>query len=641
MTADASPPPAARRAAVDPAPQLYRDVLESMDGGVMTVAPDGRIGIFNTAASRLLGVDADAIRDRTFGEVFMNLQGLEAFSDTVLAAVYEEPQSRRTTVSVRRGDDTERALAVTTVYLVEHAGGGGGEARRAGIVAVFDDVTEVETLRRAEKRLAEATDRQNAELREAYRKIDDNNRALESALGRVQAIRLVAILLVAVLFVGAAWFVWDQTGSALLAGLSQTARGAADAGEGAITVTVSPRPLVQTLSFVGRLAPRREVRVTSPTAGKVARLHFEYGGAVASGQPLVELETAETERRYRGARAEYLKARDRLRELEDWTNSAEITRLRRAVTRAQMDLEARRGKVDETALLLRQGIIPELEHRSAERQYDAQQLRYDAAVQDLELARAKVDADALQIARLSLENAEAAVRELETVMRSAVIVAPVSGIVLQPASRQEREQEAEAVSTGRTVSEGGYLLTIGDIGGLSVDRRGRRGGRRARAAGPAGQDQRRRLSRPAAPGADRPGVRTGDRRRPRARLPGQHGDRRGRRRASRTPAAGHVGRRRGGGPRRARRPARPACRRTGRKRGVLGAGAQQGRRRAAARAGRGRRDDPERGGDRRRHRGRRRRDRFGRLTTSRPRNVEPRARTAGNAGGERRSLERR
>ena len=468
MTADASPPPAARRAAVDPAPQLYRDVLESMDGGVMTVAADGRIGIFNTAASRLLGVDADAIRDRTFGEVFMNLQGLEAFSDTVLAAVYEEPQSRRTTVSVRRGDDTERALAVTTVYLVEHGGGGGGEARRAGIVAVFDDVTEVETLRRAEKRLAEATDRQNAELREAYRKIDDNNRALESALGRVQAIRLVAILLVAVLFVGAAWFVWDQTGSALLAGLSQTARGAADAGEGAITVTVSPRPLVQTLSFVGRLAPRREVRVTSPTAGKVARLHFEYGGAVASGQPLVELETAETERRYRGARAEYLRARDRLRELEDWTNSAEITRLRRAVTRAQMDLEARRGKVDETALLLRQGIIPELEHRSAERQYDAQQLRYAAAVQDLELARAKVDADALQIARLSLENAEAAVRELETVMRSAVIVAPVSGIVLQPASRQNREKEAEAVSTGRTVSEGGYLLTIGDIGGLSV-----------------------------------------------------------------------------------------------------------------------------------------------------------------------------
>ena len=469
MTRDVTRLPAKRDVAVDDTTVLYRNVVESMDGGVMAIDPDGRIRLFNSGASQLLGLETEDVEGRTFGDVFVAFEGLEAFNDAVLAAVYDEEVGNRKTVDVRLEDGTERALAVTTVYLVDRTG---EESRPAGIVAVFDDVTEIEALRRAEELFAEATEKQNVELREAYRQLDENNKALGSALKKVQAIRMIAIVLVAGLFLGAAWFVWDQTGAALIEPFSETLGPAPDAGKPGHTVTVSPEPLMLTLSYVGRLAPRKEVLVTSPTSGKVARVLFDYGGRVTKGEPLVELDTAQAERRHRAAQADYLKARDRLRELENWDQSPEITRLRRTVARTARELEAQKSRVAETALLLKQGIIPQMEHRAAERQYDAAEMSYDAATQDLELARAKGGEDALQIATLQLDNAQAKLRDLETTLESALIVAPVSGVVLQPRDRQGRQSGGDTQSLGLragwTVNEGGYLLTIGDLGGLSV-----------------------------------------------------------------------------------------------------------------------------------------------------------------------------
>ncbi len=446
---------------------LHLKVLESMSEGVMTVDPDSRIGLFNPAASRLLGLEGAEVQGKLFGEVFLSREGLEEFSDAVLAAVYDQAVGSRLTVTLRLEDDTELFVEVTTSYLTDRAD---GTTRRIGIVAVFDDVTEIETLRKAERELAESTKEQNIKLRDAYREIEEKNRALDSALKKVSAVRVVAMLVVFVLFAGAAWYVWDEAGTALRGEITGTSGSSADAKE-VVTVTVAPRRFTTTLSFVGRLAPRKEVRVTSPISGKVARVLFEYGDRVSAGQPLVELDTAETRRRYRSGQAEYLEARDRLRELEDWNNSPEMARVRRSVVRAKLELEARRNKLAETALLLDKGIIPASEQETARRQYDAQKLSYEAAQQDLEAARTKGDADALQIAQLKLENVETRLQEMEETLQNAVIHAPVSGIVLQPGDGGGKEKgggDAEALAAGRSVSEGGYLLTVGDLDGLSV-----------------------------------------------------------------------------------------------------------------------------------------------------------------------------
>ena len=438
---------------------LHRNVLESMSEGVLTVAAGGRIGILNPAASRLLGLDSAEVRGRTIAEVLMNREDLEAFNDIVLAAVYDEAVGSRSTIGLRLEDGAERSIAVTTSYLVSRRD---GEARRIGLVAVLDDVTEVEAL-------AEATAAQNVELRDAYREIEEKNRALDSALKKMTAVRALAMLLVAVLFAGAAWYVWDEAGAAFTLG---TAGPSAGDTEEAMAVTVAPRRFLSTVSFVGRLEPRREVPVTSRIAGKVASVFFQYGDRVAKGQPLVQLHATDTDRRYFDAQTRYFDARDKLRELEDWENSPEIARVRRALALAGMELEARRGKLAETVLLLEQGVIPASEHKAAERQYEGQRLRYEAAQQELEVAQAKVGADAVRIAKWRLENAEMQMRRLETTQQDTVVHAPVSGIVLEPGSKSGRRSgddgEGRLLTAGRLVSQGGYLLSIADLEGLAV-----------------------------------------------------------------------------------------------------------------------------------------------------------------------------
>ena len=445
---------------------LHRNVLTSMSEGVLTVAGGGRIGILNPAASRLLGLDGAEVRGQTIAEVLMGREDLEAFNDIMLAAIYDEAVGTRSTVSLRLGDGTVRFVAVTTSYLVSRED---GDTRRVGLVAVLDDVTEVEALREAERELAEATAAQNAELRDAYREIEAKNRALDSILRKVAAVRWIAMVLVVALFAGAAWYAWDEAGAAFFPSVTAGAPGEA---EDALTITVAPRRLVSTVSFVGRLVPREEVPVTSRVAGKVAQVRFEYGDRVALGQPLVELDTAETHRRYLEARASYLEARDRLRELENWENSPEIARARRAVALAGMELEVREGKLAETALLLAQGVIPASEHRAAEQQFEAQKLRYEATQQDLETARDKAGADGLRIAALRLENAETRMQGLEKTLEDAVVRAPISGVVLEPGSKSGRrsgdDSDGGPLTAGRLVGEGGYLLSIADLGGFSV-----------------------------------------------------------------------------------------------------------------------------------------------------------------------------
>ncbi len=145
---------------------LQRNVLISMNDGVMIIDSGGRIGIANLATSRLLVQACADVESKAFTEVFLHLGGLEKFSDTMLAAVYDRGFGTRSKVRVRLGDDTERSLAVTTSYLVDHED---GETRRIGSGAVFIDITEIKALRKAEQEFAASMGEHNVRLRDAYR----------------------------------------------------------------------------------------------------------------------------------------------------------------------------------------------------------------------------------------------------------------------------------------------------------------------------------------------------------------------------------------------------------------------------------------------------------------------------------------
>ena len=443
---------------------IYRTILDNMTGGVISLDPHGVITTFNAAASATIGLPAEAVVGRTFAEVFLEMEGVDEFTELVLDALYDASVGHQRLVEATFAG-RKRSLSVATAYLQETRA---GESAGIGLVAVFSDISEIKELREKEFRLAKEVEAKHGELRAAYVRLEEKNRTLNTALRQAQAARIGAAGMVVVLFVALGVFTWNAAPQ-----LADTASpvGISSSGlETLPTVVIKPRHLVATIAVPGHLAAQREIDVTSPITGKVATVHFQYGDQVVEGQQLVDLDVTTVQIEHREARAAYIKARERFKEFEDWSHHVEVSRARRAVSKARLELESRKSRFEETAFLLERGVIPASEHEAAERGYRNQELDVQSAEQDLQIILAKGLSDG-QVARLELENTRARVAELEETLRKAAVYAPVAGVILYPQRNdngiQGREEERRLVG-GTSVQQGELLLTIGDLNGVSV-----------------------------------------------------------------------------------------------------------------------------------------------------------------------------
>ena len=437
---------------------IYRNIVDNMSGGVITIDPGGAVLTFNAAAARLLALEADDVLGRLFAEVFLTEEGLEQFSEAIVAAVYEKEIGHQQTVEVDRGG-TLRSLAMTTSYLQATRD---GAARDAGVIALFNDITEIRELREAELRQAEAAKAQHAKLRDAYHEIEEKNRTLDGVLRKVHVMRTAATVVVATLILAIGTYAWNAGAPApepvALPG----------AGPNGDRYVVKPQRITSTLSLIGTLAPLREVSVTSPMTGTVAAIHFGYGGQVAKGERLIDLDTSEAEHDHRSAEVAYIKALERLEEVENWAEGVEVAQVQRSISKARMALDAQRNRLDETAVLLEKGVIPASEHEAANQRYRSQQLDYEALQQDLKVVLAKGEGNALRVARLDVDDARVRLQALERILREAAVTAPVAGVVLRPRGSMPSGQGEPLLAKGQPVSQGEHLVTIGDLDGFSL-----------------------------------------------------------------------------------------------------------------------------------------------------------------------------
>ena len=439
---------------------IHGRVLDHLLDGVMVVERGGAITVFNPAAARILGVSAGEAAGSTFTELFIAREGFEELSEFILDAVAGEGAGRRQVVTLHAGD-AARTLSVATSYI---RAGGDGAGETMALIAVFSDITELRELRETELRMAKAVAAQHAELQTAYRQIEERNETLAATLKKVQVARVAATVLVIGVFLGAGAYVWrplDFFGGS--SGPSVVSRADAGVAEGFRLIVVEPRPLRETISLVGALAPWRTVSVTSPIESRVLAVHFQYGQEVEEGDLLVELDTAEVVRQHRQAQVAYIDALEAFETVSDWENGPEMAGARRAFVRARMALESQETRLQRTAFLLEQGLIPASQHEEAERQYQRQLLDVEAARQDLDAARARGGEEALDKAVLELSGAEDERRELAESLGTGRVHAPVSGAVLAPS-----RSGANVLVAGRSVEEGEALLRIGDFSRMTA-----------------------------------------------------------------------------------------------------------------------------------------------------------------------------
>ena len=459
---------------------IYRTVCDSMTCGVMLIDGEGRIETFNPAATEILGLDRTAVLRRSFTEVFLATEAFDEFNEAVLAAMYEGNVGHQRVANVSV-DGRTVPLTVATAYLREP---GGGESVRRGVVAVFSDISELERLRAKEIELAVDVQTKHMELRTAYRSLEDRNRELATLLRRVRVVRIFASTCAVVLVVGIGAYLWNETPTRWFG----AERPPAVAASGR-AFTVEPRRIVSTVTVSSAIKPRREVAVTSPVEGRVGTVHAKAGELVVAGQPLLELDVTEVRIQRRTAQAAWLKASARMKTLTDWTNSVDVSRARRAVTKSRLALEAGNTQLAEIGFLVERGLTPTAKQVAAEREQRTRRLDLESAEQDLNAVLAKGSEDR-EVAQLVLANATAELERLDRILHHSTVVAPVAGVVLRLGTGSGGR--GEELSTGTSVEPGAHLVTIGDMDGVTasgrvdeVDVRHVRPGHAVRISGPA------------------------------------------------------------------------------------------------------------------------------------------------------------
>ena len=194
-------------------------------------------------------------------------------------------------------------------------------------------------------------------------------------------------------------------------------------------------------------------------------MHVKPGETVAVGQPLFDLDLTEVRIQRRTAQASYLKAKAKMEELADWANGVDASKARRAVTKAQLALEAGNNRFAEMSFLVEQGLVPAARKNAAEREQRNRLLDLESAEQDLEAVLAK-GRESRGVARLELENATAELQRIDGIIENATVVAPIAGVVLGGGKKRGRGEGIP--SAGSSIEPGQHLLTIGDVEGITA-----------------------------------------------------------------------------------------------------------------------------------------------------------------------------
>ena len=463
------------------APDIYKSLLEDLSDGVIAVDFNGSVRVANPAFCRMFGVEGEELVGHAFGEAFVALEGLDEFTDAVLDAIAERGDDGRRIVGVTAGGE-RRSLSVATSYLTAVR-----EARTepVAVIAVVSDITEVSELRETELQQAKVIETQLGDLQKAYRDLEARNEAISAIQKRVRLARGIMIVFVAGLFLAiGGWYVRPLD---LLSATAALDAGVAEVDDGTLsTMMVEPQLLRSTLSLRGSLAPGQVEEVVSPIEGHVTVAHVRHGQRVAAGDPLVAFDIGQLAEAHRRAEIEHIKARDRLAALEDWTNGAEMANAQRQLRRAGGALEDAERGLERIGFLLEQGIVPASEHESAQRSHENRKLDFEAAERELAAVAAKGGVEERQVARLEMENAQNRLRAAAAKLDHATVEAPISGIVAVAGGAGDKP-----LARGRSVVEGELLLSIADLGRLSVvtgvdevDVRKIEAGQRARITGP-------------------------------------------------------------------------------------------------------------------------------------------------------------
>ena len=225
-------------------------------------------------------------------------------------------------------------------------------------------------------------------------------------------------------------------------------------------LTIERQTVSSDITLRGALAPWRVVTVRTQVGGTLLSVEVQPGDAVAEGQVLATVDLSDARSAYAQKQQEYSQAALALGELENWQDSAEVTKARRELTKADLAFEGVQTRINKSRFLHKEGLIAKLEYEDAEREFTSAQLDYEAANEEFAAVNAKFSEAALESAEQAEAIAKFAIKRAAFALEQGAIRAPFAGVILANTYNSAR--------AGDNIREGQDIFGIGDFTRVAI-----------------------------------------------------------------------------------------------------------------------------------------------------------------------------
>lgn len=222
---------------------------------------------------------------------------------------------------------------------------------------------------------------------------------------------------------------------------------------------ITPQLLENRLGLVGRIEAGTRQTLAAPFEGLIKQVAVVEGQHVDQNQLLLTLDTSQLDIQVRQAKAELLKARRTVIDMNNWDHGDEVARARRAVSNDELNLSDTEAKLADTKRLFERGIVARMEVEALEQQCKLLKLNLSSLQAELRAAQDKGKGENRQIAEMELSNAQTRYEMLQALQTQRELRAPFAGIVLRP-QRTITTANVVLIQAGQRILQGAAVFEL-------------------------------------------------------------------------------------------------------------------------------------------------------------------------------------
>ena len=119
--------------------KIYKNILQNIQDGVITINLEGKIMTFNQSASEILTLNEESVVGKNLSQLFFSDIRNDEFNDVILKAVYESSVTHHKEICYYTESNKCKNLSISATFLFKEVN---GKSEKWGVILVISDVSE-------------------------------------------------------------------------------------------------------------------------------------------------------------------------------------------------------------------------------------------------------------------------------------------------------------------------------------------------------------------------------------------------------------------------------------------------------------------------------------------------------------------